>query len=316
MNPLVSVIVPAYNVDHTVEKCIDSLLNQTLEEIEIIVINDCSKDDTINVLKKYGNRIKLIDNEKNLGPAASRNKGLNVARGTYIGFVDADDWVDPSMYELMSSKMSDVVDLVACSRINVTKKGANPIINKNKDTDAKAFTKTSNYNCDKLFKREIIEKYHLRLPEKYSYAEDFAFGIRYKYYANEMCILQEPLYYYLADSEGSITNSYQKNLLNIIDVLEDMLVFFKENNAYEKYEKELLELCAAFYVRRIREFKNFDNKELQREFVRKFLQFFQKNFKHYKMAVNRFKTRYNKFYRSSYVMMMLYIEVQRLRRKK
>lgn len=315
MEPLVSVIIPAYNAEKTIEKCLNSLFEQTLKEIEIIVINDCSKDGTLSVLEKYRDKIKLIDNEKNQGPAISRNRGLDIARGKYIGFVDADDWVAPDMYEVMSSKMSEEVDLVACSRVNVTRNGEVYIINKNKETDAKAFTKTSNYNCDKLFKREIIEKYKLRLPGEYSYAEDFAFGIRYKYYANKMCILEEPFYYYLADSEGSITNSYKNNLLNIIDVLEDMLIFFKENDAYEQYEKELVELCAGFYVRRTREFKNFRDKELQREYVKQFLQFFKRNFKHYKNAVNGFKTKYYRFYRSSYLMMLVYIEVQQLRRK-
>lgn len=315
MKTQVSIIVPAYNAEKTIEKCLDSLFNQTLKEIEIIVINDCSKDSTLKILKKYKNKIKLIDNKKNLGPAGSRNKGLDVAQGKYIGFVDADDWVAPNMYELMSSKMNDEVDLVACSRINVTKSGEKPIINKNKDTDAKAFTKTSNYNCDKLFKREIIEKHHLRLPEQYSYAEDFAFGIRYKYYANKMCILEEPLYYYLADSEGSITNSYKRNLLNIIKVLEDMLDFFKKENAFEKYEKELIELSAGFYVRRTREFKNFNDKKLQREFVSEFLKYFKNNFKNYKHQINGFKTKYYRFYRSSYPLMLIYIELQQLRRK-
>lgn len=315
MKPVVSVIIPAYNAEKTIEKCLDSLFNQTLKEIEIIVINDCSKDNTLKILKKYKNKIKLIDNKKNLGPAGSRNKGLDVAQGKYIGFVDADDWVAPNMYELMSSKMNDEVDLVACSRINVTKSGEKPIINKNKDTDAKAFTKTSNYNCDKLFKREIIEKHHLRLPEQYSYAEDFAFGIRYKYYANKMCILEEPLYYYLADSEGSITNSYKRNLLNIIKVLEDMLDFFKKENAFEKYEKELIELSAGFYVRRTREFKNFNDKKLQKEFVSEFLKYFKNNFKNYKHQINGFKTKYYRFYRSSYPLMLIYIELQQLRRK-
>lgn len=316
MEPVVSVIVPAYNAEKTIEKCLESLLNQTLKEIEIIVINDCSKDNTLKILKKYKNKIKLIDNKENLGPAASRNKGLDIAKGKYIGFVDSDDWVATNMYELMSSRMTDKVDLVACSRINVTKKGETPIINKNKDTDAKAFTKTSNYNCDKIFKREIIEKYNLRMPEQYSYAEDFAFGIRYKYYANKMCILEEPLYYYLADSEGSITNSYKRNLLNIIKVLEDMIEFFKKENSFEKYEKELVELCAGFYVRRVREFKNFNDKKLQREFVKEFLQLFKTNFKKYKHQINSFKTKYYRFYRSSYLMMLVYIELQQLRRKK
>ena len=315
MQPVVSVIIPAYNASKTIDRCLKSVLNQTLKEIEVIVINDCSKDDTLKKLKKYKNII-LLDNEKNLGPAGSRNRGLDIARGKYIGFVDSDDYIDERMYEVMSSKMSEDVDLVACSRFNETKNEQKEIINKNLDTDAKAFSKTSNYITDKLYKREIIEKNNLRLPEKYSYAEDFAFLIRYKFYANKMCILQVPLYHYLVDSEGSITNSYKRNLFNIIRVLEEMLDFFREQNAFETYEKELVILSAGFYVRRIREFKNFDDKELQREFVREFLQYFKNNFKKYKHQINGFKTKYYRFYRSTYWMMLIYIELQQLRRKK
>lgn len=316
-NPLVSVIVPTYNAEKTLNKCLDSLLNQTLKEIEIIVINDKSTDKTLEILNSYkdNKKIVIIDNKKNLGPAASRNKGLDIAKGKYIGFVDSDDYIDPKMYEEMSSKMTDDVDLVCCGRYNVTKNGIKEIINYSNETDAHAFSKTSNYNCDKLFKKSIIDKYNLRLPEQYSYAEDFAFGIRYKFYANKMCIIQKPFYYYLADNEGSITNSYKKNLLNIINVLEEMLDFFKKNNAFEKYEKELIELSAGFYVRRTREFKNFEDKPLQREFVKKFLDYFKKNFKHYKKQVNLFKTKYYRFYRCSYPLMLIYIELQNLRRK-
>ena len=95
-----------------------------------------------------------------------------------------------------------------------------------------------------------------------------------------------------------------------------MLNFFKEEKAFEKYEKELIELSAGFYVRRIREFKNFQDKELQREFVKEFLSYFKNNFKNYKKQINTFKTKYYKFYRSSYFMMLIYIELQQLRRKK
>jgi len=316
VKPVVSVIVPAYNASKTINRCLDSILKQTMNKIEVIVINDCSKDNTLDILKSYGNKIVLINNKKNLGPAGSRNKGLDKAQGDYISFVDADDYISPHMYEIMVPYMNDEVDLVACSRYNVTAKGKKAIINENTDTDAKAFNQTSNYNVDKLFKRSIIEKYHLRLPEKYSYAEDFAFNIRYKYYANKMTILKEPLYYYQTDMEGSITNSYGNNLFDIIKVLEEMLDFFKKENAFEKYENELVTLCAGFYVRRTREFKNFSNKKLQREFVKEFLNFFKKNFKHYKHQVNGFKTKYYRFYRCSYPLMLIYIELQQLRRKK
>lgn len=317
-NPLVSIIVPAYNAEKTLNKCLDSLLNQTLKEIEIIVINDKSTDKTLEILNSYkdNKKIVIIDNKKNLGPAASRNKGLDIAKGKYIGFVDSDDYTDPKMYEEMSSKMTDDIDLVCCGRYNVTKNGMKKVTHDKTETDAKAFSKTSNYITDKLFRKSIIDRYNLYLPEQYSYAEDFAFEIRYRFYSKKMCIIDKPLYYYLADSEGSITNSYKKNLLNIINVLEEMLAFFKENNCFEKYEKELIELSAGFYVRRTREFKNFDDKPLQREFVKKFLTYFKKNFHHYKNQVNLFKTKYYRFYRCSYPLMMIYIELQNLRRKK
>ena len=315
MKPIVSVITPAYNAEKTIEKCLNSLFNQTLKDIEIIVVNDNSQDNTLKILNKYKDKIVLINNKKNLGPAGARNKALDVAKGTYIGFVDADDYVDETMYEKMVSFMSDEVDLVCCGRYNIVDGKLNPITHDDSITDPHNFSATSNYNCDKLFKKEIIDKYHLRMPEKYSYAEDFAFNIRYKFYAKKMHIISEPLYYYLADCEGSITNSYKSNLLNIIDVLEEMIEFFKEYDAFAKYEKEIVTLCAGFYVRRTREFYKFSDTKLQKKFVKDFLAFFKKNFKHYKNAINRFKTKYYRFYRSSYPLMLIYIACQQIRRR-
>ena len=312
---LVSVIVPAYNAENSIKKCLDSLLNQTLKNIEIIVINDCSQDDTLKILKTYKDKIVLIDNKKNLGPSASRNKALDIAKGKYIGFVDSDDYVDKTMYEKMSSCMNDEVDLVCCGRYNITKGKKEEIINRSKETDPHKFSKTSNYNTDKLFKREIIEKNKLRQPEDFMYAEDFAFGIRYKYYARKMYIIEEPLYYYVFDSDNSITNSYNENIIKIITVLEQMLDFFKEKKAFAKYEEELVNICAGFYVRRTREFKNFRNIELKKRFVKKFLVFFKNNFKHYVHQVNGFKTKYYRFYRCSYPMMLVYILISEMRSK-
>ena len=316
MNPIVSVIIPAYNASKTIDKCLDSVINQTIKHVEVIVVNDNSTDDTLEKLNKFKHKIVLINNKKNLGPAASRNKALDIAKGTYISFVDSDDYIDPRMYEEMVKYMSDEVDLVCCGRFNVTKSGMIPVINKSTETDAHKFSVTSNYNTDKLFKRSIIEEHKLRLPEKYKYAEDFAFGIRYKYYANKMHIIPEPYYYYLSDSEGSITNSYDENLLKIIDVLQEMVDFFKKQGDFEKYEKELVTLCAGFYVRRTREFKYFDDIELQKEYVKSFLAFFKKNFKHYVHQVNGFKTKFYRPYRCSYPLMMLYIKVVQLTKKK
>lgn len=315
MEPVVSVIIPVYNSEKTIEKCLKSILNQTLKNIEIIVINDCSKDNSLEILKKYKDKIIIIDNKKNLGPSASRNKGLKKATGQYIGFVDSDDYIDKNMYKRLVSKMSNDVDLVCCSRYNVMNEEIKEITNKYGKCKIKEFSKTSNYIWDKIFKKEIIDKYKIKFPENYSYAEDFAFLIKYKFYADGMVIcLKDPLYYYLYNSENSITNSYQKNLLNIIDVLEEIISFFKKNQQYEKYEHELLELSAGYYVRRLLEFKKYKNFKLQKEFVRRFLNYFKTNFKNYKSVINNYKTKKTKYIRSSYILMILYICILNSRR--
>src|SRR5690625_1641691 len=101
MQPKVSIIIPIYNVENYLEKCLNSVINQTLNEIEIILINDGSPDESLNICKIYQNkdkRIKII-NQKNHGVSHARNQGIKIATGQYIGFIDPDDWVEPFMFE-------------------------------------------------------------------------------------------------------------------------------------------------------------------------------------------------------------------------
>lgn len=102
--PKVSVIIPVYNTEKYLEKCLDSVCNQTLSDIEIICIDDCSTDNSLNILKEYAskdNRIKLIEFKENKGAAVARNTGIIEAKGEYLGFVDSDDYVDLNFYELL-----------------------------------------------------------------------------------------------------------------------------------------------------------------------------------------------------------------------
>lgn len=101
-SPQLSIIIPVYNAEKEIEKCLESVINQTLKEIEIIIVNDCSTDNTPKILSKYqtkDKRIVLINNEKNIGTGASRNKGLLFARGEYVGFIDNDDYADLNYFE-------------------------------------------------------------------------------------------------------------------------------------------------------------------------------------------------------------------------
>ena len=105
----VSIIVPVYNVEKYLRKCLDSLVNQTLKDIEIICINDGSTDDSLNILQEYArehHNVVVIDQE-NQGVSIARNNGINKAQGDYIGFVDPDDWVEPDMFKILYEKAEE-----------------------------------------------------------------------------------------------------------------------------------------------------------------------------------------------------------------
>ena len=113
-NPIVSIIVPVYNTAKYLPRCLESLLNQTLVGVEIICINDGSTDNSEKVLKNYAKKDKriVVINQKNGGSAAARNAGLKAAKGTYIGFIDSDDYAEANMYEVMVTEAKIVVRML------------------------------------------------------------------------------------------------------------------------------------------------------------------------------------------------------------
>ena len=318
--PKVTVITPVYNAEKTIKRCLDSLVNQTLKDIEIITINDCSTDNTLKILKAYQKKHKnliVIDNETNLGPAASRNKGLEIAKGDYIGFVDADDFVELNMYEVMAKNMSNEIDLITCSRTRDTGTKVKEIINRKETTNPKDLSEISNYTSDKLFKKSIIDKNNIKFPEKYRYAEDMYFLTVYRCYANKMKILQD-VFYHITFNTSSITNSYNKNILSIIEVLKDLKKFLEDNNFYDEVKDEYLKICCQYYSRRVREFKNFSNFRLKERYVRRFLKFLKENFD-YKVCKEYIRKYWkgNKLKKviTSYFRMLIYILLQEIKMK-
>lgn len=121
--PKVSIIVPVYNVEKYLRKCIDSLVNQTLNDIEIICINDGSTDKSLKILKEYKNkdsRIILL-NQENSGQSVARNRGIEIAKGEYLGFVDPDDWIDLDYYEkLYNAAIGTNADIATAGIIRIT----------------------------------------------------------------------------------------------------------------------------------------------------------------------------------------------------
>lgn len=124
IEPKVSIIVPAYNTEKYISKCLESLVNQTLKEIEIILIDDGSKDNTLNIAKSFmekDSRIKIIS-QTNQKQGAARNQGMRVAKGEYIGFVDSDDWVDLDYFEKLYNSAKKYDTDIACAGYKRVKK--------------------------------------------------------------------------------------------------------------------------------------------------------------------------------------------------
>lgn len=226
----ISIVVPAYNAQNCIGRCLESLINQTYENIEIIVVNDGSSDNTQSICETYAqkdSRIKVY-HQKNAGPSVARSKGIDFATGEYIGFVDADDIIEPSMYETMLAGMLEHNAQLAVSDVNVvTNKGkqieclsenGREVLNRAEMMDIffnKPLLCFSVWN--KLFARELIGD--LRFDNSISMSEDQKFMYEVLKKANR--ILHEPTAFYSYDTTqgNSLTrSSYKRKHMALIDV--------------------------------------------------------------------------------------------------
>jgi glycosyltransferase involved in cell wall biosynthesis len=239
--PKVSVIVPIYNVEKYLEKCINSLLSQTLEDIQIILVNDGSKDNSGNIAKEYekNNKDKVIYVEKeNGGLSDARNYGLKYATGDFIAFLDSDDYIEKNAYEEMYNKaIEENADYVECdfiwefpNKIRIDKQY--PYKNKK---EMLSFVRVVAWN--KLIKRQLITDNNLEFPKGLRY-EDIEFTYKLIPFLNKFAYVDNPFIHYV-QREGSIANVQNERTAEIFTVLDNVIEFYKKNNIYEEYRDEL-----------------------------------------------------------------------------
>ena len=254
----ISVIVPVFNVEEYLSYSLDSILNQTLRDIEIICIDDGSTDNSLNILEDYAKkdeRIKIISKE-NEGQGIARNVGLDNACGEFIAFVDSDDFIKKDMLEKLYNKVIDNnVDLVMCkvsSYDNETHvidddlwyyslkcfNGFKKEVFNNLDT--KEFThliSVTPYN--KLYKRSLIEKNNIRFPEKYIF-EDEVFFYHVYLKAERISLINENLYYYRTNREGStVSNIHDKDYSDVIHIFRLIRELLYEINYLDIYKNQV-----------------------------------------------------------------------------
>ena len=229
---MVSIIVPVYNAAPYLNQCVDSLTNQTLKEIEIILINDGSTDDSLAVcvaLAATDDRIRLID-KLNGGVSEARNDGLRAATGEYVGFVDPDDWVDEDMYERMLTTLTKAdSDVCMCNYVKETKEGTDPVLMKQTgiiekdailgDIVANVIAKPSFKSgetdimgsvCRLLIKRELLETENIWFDKEVAFMEDLLVCVE-AFLKSERIAIDDGGYYHYRVHESSTVMAYKEH---------------------------------------------------------------------------------------------------------
>ena len=276
--PKVSVIIPVYNVEQYLNKCLDSVTNQTFKNIEIICINDCSTDNSLNVLKNFASkdsRIKIIDLNQNKGVSNARNSGLDFAQGEYVYLMDSDDWLDDNYLEIMVQKIEEVNSNIL---INAN------FVNEYTDKQKKLYSKFDFLRKDfeiidskivqrffppviwtRLYKKTYIDKYNFRFPQIKCGAEDIYFAYACDLMQEKSYIFKGPYHHYFQHSSSAMHKKergyyYFESFkllycfLNKQNInLDDIKLFFVESLIIDTKEKFNL---IANYLREIEQIFN------------------------------------------------------------
>lgn len=246
-NIKISIIIPVYNTEKYLRKCLESVVNQTLKDIEIICVNDGSTDNSLKILEEFARLDKriILKSQKNKGQAFARNLGLDIAKGEYIGFVDSDDWIDLDYFEKMyAAAKKHNADLTCCSikriypfkqswRIKVIKE---EVFDSVEEKYNFAQVPKQCYPVNKIFKRSELLKHNLRFPEG-RYFEDIAFTMRALFYLEKMVTVPNITYWYWANMNSTVKNKNDKKQTDLIAAWADFRSFTRENfiKCDEKY---------------------------------------------------------------------------------
>lgn len=284
-----SIIVPVYGVEKYIDKCLNSLVKQSLKEIEVIVVNDGTKDNSQKIIdkyvKKYPDKIKSYIKE-NGGQGSARNYGLKKATGEYIGYVDSDDFVEKDMYKKLYNKAKENnYDIVVCGNYNVSEDYQNKNIdafinNYNTDLENIFFGKMAVWN--KIYKRNILIKNKLEFKEKVWY-EDLAFTLKAIMNSNTFAFIDEPLYDYLIREGSTMNNSNVQRNLEILDAFNDILSYIKHNKKEEYFSKiEFLAIDHIYISAIVRVLKADADDKVKRETINKLIDYMNTSFPNYK----------------------------------
>ena len=258
MNPSVSIIVPVYNAEACLRRCVESVLNQEYADFELLLADDGSRDGSGRICDEYAaadSRVRVFHKE-NSGVSDSRNLCLDQARGRYLQFLDADDWITANATKLLVQAMEEhLCDLVISDFYRVVGERVSPKgdidevqVLSREEYASHMMENPANYYYgvlwNKLYRREIVERHHLRMDPAISWCEDFMFNLEYIRRAETFFALQVPVYYYVK-TKGSLCTqgiSISKTIQMKLTVFEYYNQFYKTVLDEEEYEKQRLKI--------------------------------------------------------------------------
>ena len=238
----VSIIVPVYNVEKYLSRCLDSIVNQTLQDIEIICVNDGSTDGSLEILKEYASkdkRIKII-NQENQGLGAARNSGIKVARGAYIGFVDSDDWIDKNYYESLFKKANFLnADIARCGYIECVDEQCTDSHFNNVIHNACAKNRNLGINehsvvvWNAIYRKNFLETNKI-LFENINCAEDIPFTCKTTFLANKIVPVEGSYYYYNQDNPNQLSKMSIEKIFAQLQATQIVVNFLNSDNFIKK----------------------------------------------------------------------------------
>ncbi len=258
-----SIIVPVYNTaaDNKLAFCLDSLVNQTIADYEIIAVNDASTDDSLDVLlrykEKYPDLFKVIDLPVNRHQGGARNEGIKEAAGEWIGFIDSDDWITPDFYEKLIKKGEETgADVVGCGysvvHTQTYEKGKaiseiTPEMTGVMTAEKrKSFLRNSGSMVMKVYRASLIRENHLDFPEKIFY-EDNCAGPVWAMYYKHFEYVDEPMYYYYQHGTSTVHTITAERCMDRLTAGEKMLSELKSRGFFNEYRDEIENIFTVTY---------------------------------------------------------------------
>ncbi len=269
MVPKVSVIITIYNREKYIEDCARSLFEQTLDDVELLFVDDASTDNSVMILRKlleyYTERkpmAKIISLEKNAGRAVARQTGINHVKGEYVIHVDSDDWVDRDMLELLYLKAKETdADIVGC---NVTHEyGTKQCIFKQSysgdvEEDIRRLLNGKLFPslCTSLTKTSIIRENGIAFPQGLDTGEDLLFNLHLYLHAHKVIGIENASYHYRHTEDSGSFQHTEKSIKSVIEVARRIETLMKETGNYKKYEQEILFRKFSMKCALVTDFKN------------------------------------------------------------